>query len=140
MFKPSDAKTPEEYIDMIDEPRKSEIRKIDEFIRKTVPSLKRFLVYGILGYGKERYKSKSGREGDWFVVGLASQKNYISIYSCAVKDGKYLPEAYKKFLGKVSVGKSCMRYKKSEDIPWDALGKVIKESEEIAQKRGIFQS
>ncbi len=110
----------------------------------------------MIGYGKMPYrsyreiacstwlvancKSKSGREGEWYTLGLASQKNYISIYSCAMKDGEYLAESSKGKLGKASVGKSCIRYKKFEDIPWDNLQGVIKESQDIAVDRGIFKS
>lgn len=138
MFKSTSAKTPADYIDLLAEPRKGEIKKIHEFILETVPGFKPYMEGGIIGYGKYPYKSKSGREGTWFVIGLASQKNYISIYSCAVKDGKYLPEIYKDKLGKVSVGRSCMRYKKIEDIPWKNLGEVLRKSEDVVLKDGIF--
>lgn len=138
MFKPTKAKTPKEYIDMIDEPRRSDIQKIHDFIRKTCPTLKPYIESGMIGYGEMPYKYASGREGTWFVIGLASQKNYISIYSCATSHGEYLAEKHKDKLGKASIGKSCIRYKKVEDIPWDELKKVLKESEKIAKKNGIF--
>lgn len=138
MFKPSKASTPQEYISMLEEPRKSEIKKLHAFIKKSAPKLKPYLEGSIIGYGKFPYKSKSGREGEWFVLGLANQKNYISIYSCAMKDGQYLAEKSKPILGKASIGKSCIRYKKIEDIPWEQLKKVLKESQDIAFKKGIF--
>lgn len=62
----------------------------------------------------------------WPIVALASQKNYISLYVCAVKDGQYLAEKYKNELGKVSVGKSCIRFKKLTDLNLKTLEKVIK--------------
>lgn len=136
MFKPVKATTISEYIDSIEEPRKSEILEIDKFIKKTVPSLKPTFAFNMLGYGMFHYKSKSGREGDWPVVSLASQKNYISVYVCSVKDGKYLAEAHKDTLGKVSVGKSCIRFKKIEDVNLEVLGKVLKE----AQKEPGFEN
>ena len=83
MFKTTTAETPEEYIDLIEEPRKSEIKKLHEFIKKTLPNVKPYIETGMIGYGKFHYKSKSGREGDWALIGLASQKNYISVYVCA---------------------------------------------------------
>lgn len=128
MFKPVKATTIKEYIDSIDEPRKAQIIELDSFIKKTVPSLKSNFAYNMLGYGSFHYKSKSGREGDWPVVSLASQKNYISVYVCSVKDGKYIPEANKDALGKVSVGKSCIRFKKIEDVNLDVLKKVLTEA------------
>lgn len=138
MFKPTEAKTPDEYIEMLSEPRKSEIRQLHEFIQKLAPKLKPYIQHGMIGYGKMPYKSKSGREGDWFVLGLASQKNYISIYSCAMKEGEYMAERNKDKLGKASVGRSCIRYRKFEDIPWKELGEVLKESAKIGIEEGIF--
>lgn len=129
MFKPTSAKTPEEYIDLIAEPRKSEIKKLDEFIRKTVPKLKPFIIAGMIGYGSFHYKSKSGREGEWAKIGLASQKNYISVYVCAVDGDLYIPEKYKKDFPKASIGRSCIRFKKVEDISLNVLKKVLLESE-----------
>jgi hypothetical protein len=92
----------------------------------------------MIGYGKMPYETKSGRKGDWCVLGLASQKNYISIYSCAMDDGEYLAEKYADRLGKASIGRSCIRYRKLEDIPWKALEQVLKESQKIGLERGIF--
>ena len=135
MFKPVKAKDEKEYIDSIDEPRKSEIIKLDKFIKKTVPSLKSNYAFNMLGYGMFHYITKSGREGDWPVISLASQKNYISVYVCSVKDGKYLAEAYSEKLGKVSVGKSCIRLKKLEDVNLEELKKVL----QLAEKDPGFE-
>lgn len=126
MFKPVKATSISEYIDSIEEPRKSEILKIDAFIKKTVPKLKPVFAFNMLGYGMFHYKSKSGREGDWPIISLASQKNYISIYVCRMEDGQYVAEKYTDTLGRrVSVGKSCIRFKKVKDIDLTALKKVL---------------
>lgn len=127
MFKSTSAKIPEEYIAMLVEPRKSDIQKIHDFIRKTVPELKPYIISGMIGYGTYHYKGKSGREGEWCIVALASQKNYISVYVCATDGKEYVAEKHKQDLAPASVGKSCIRYKKIEDINWDALKKVIQE-------------
>lgn len=140
MFKPTKAKTPNEYIDMLEEPRKSQIEKIHKVIMDVAPDFKPFIISGMIGYGKMKYKTKAGKVGDWCVLALASQKNYISIYSCVVKNGEYIAEKNKKILGKASVGRSCIRYTKFEDIPWVELKKVLKESRDIAVVDGIFQS
>lgn len=132
MFKPTAAKTPQEYIDLIlDSARKEEIIKLDEFIQKTVPDLKPFILAGMIGYGKIRYKSASGREGDWSVIALASQKNYISVYICATDGRQYLAESYKSKLPKADIGKSCIRFKRTADIDLKILGEVIKKAEEM---------
>lgn len=129
MFKTTKAKTPQEYLDMIDEPRKSEMVKLHKLICKTVPKLKPFIIAGMIGYGPYHYKSKSGREGDWALILLASQKNYISVHICALIDGKYLAEGYTKKLPKTNIGKSCIRFKKIEDIDLDVLSEVLKKAE-----------
>lgn len=128
MFKPTAAKTPEEYIDLISEPRKSEVKKLHDFIKKIVPNLKPQIMSGMIGYGSYHYKYASGREGEWSIVLLASQKNYISVYVCGVKDGKYVAEQHRKEFPKASIGKSCIRFKKVEDIDLDVLAEIIKES------------
>lgn len=129
MFKPTTAKTPEEYINLVVQPRRSQIKQLDEFIRKTVPKLKPFIISGMIGYGKYRYKYASGQEGDWCTIALASQKNYISVYVCAADDKGYIAERYKKELPKASIGKSCIRFKKIEDIDLAVLKKVILQGE-----------
>lgn len=131
MFKTTDAKSVEELISKIDEPRRSEIKKIHEFIRKTVPKLTLSLYGAIIGYGNYHYKYSSGREGDWMLIGLASQKNYISLYICATENGEYLAEKNKEELPKASVGKSCIRFKKLEDVNLEVLKKIILKAEKL---------
>ncbi len=74
----------------------------------------------MLAYGKYHYKYASGREGDWATISLAPNKNYISLYlMCADISKGYFAEAHKAELPKASVGKSCIRYKKFEDMEND---------------------
>jgi len=128
MFKPKTAETPEEYIDQIPQPRKAEIIQLDNLIKKHAQGLDREMYHNIIGYGKFHYKSKSGREGDWFALGLASQKNYISVY-CCISDGKhYIAEKYKDKLPNTSIGKSCIRFSKLEKIDLKELENAIKET------------
>jgi len=131
IFKTTTAKDAEELISKIEEPRKTEIEMLHAFIKKTVPKLPINLYGAIIGYGKYHYKSKSGSEGDWMIIGLASQKNYISLYICSMEDGEYLAEKYKDELPKADIGKSCIRFKKFEDIDLEVLKKLILKAEKI---------
>lgn len=131
------AATPEEYLERVGE-REPILRAVDELIRESAPSLERTMVSGMamnmIGYGMFHYKSKSGREGDWPVLALANQKNYVSLYICALENGQYVAEKHKEELGKVSVGKSCVRFKKLSDLNLDALANILATLEERVKK------
>lgn len=126
-----EAKSPKEYISKLEEPRKTEIEQLHKLIRKTAPSLEPTMAFGMIGYGQFHYKYKSGREGEWMLVGLASQKNYISLYVTCTKEGQYLAESYKPTLPKANIGKSCIRFKKLADVDTKVLEKLLKEAEKI---------
>lgn len=128
MFKPVDAKSVDEYIAMLEPQRKHAIEFLHGFIQKAAPSLKPHFAYNMLGYGSFKYKNYKKEIIDWPTVALASQKNYISLYICAVDNGEYLAEKNKDKLGKVSVGKSCIRFKKLEDLNLEETKKVIQKA------------
>lgn len=128
MFKPTKAKNAKEYFAELPEERRETMRFLNDFIQKTVPKLKPLFAYNMPGYGAFKYVNYKKDVIDWPVVALASQKHYISIYVCAVADGQYIAEKYKNKLGRVSVGKSCIRFKHIEDINLPALKKVLTEA------------
>lgn len=129
MFKPVGATTVREYFDLLTPERREILTKLDAFIKKTVPSLKPHFAYNMLGYGSFKYLDYKKDEIDWPTIALASQKNYISLYVCSVVDDVYIAAKYKDKLGKVSVGKSCIRFKKFEDLDLDGLAEIIKIAE-----------
>ena len=60
-------------------------------------------------------------------MGLASQKQYVSLYLCATVDGGYLAEENADRLGaKVSVGKSCIRFKRLSDIDLEVVAELVR--------------
>ena len=121
-------KTPAEYIAAADEAKRPELKALHALIRKTLPKLKPCMVHGMIGYGAYHYKYASGREGDTARVALASNKTGFSVYVSAVDaKGRYLAEQAKAKLGKASVGKSCIRFKKLADVEIDALRDVLEQ-------------
>ena len=126
MFKPTKAKTNKEYFDSLPKERKEVMEFLHKFIQKTAPKLKPTFSYNMPGYGAFTYKNYKKDIIDWPVVSIASQKNYISIYVCAVDKNEYIAEKFAKELGIVSVGRSCIRFKKLEDVNLKTLAKVIK--------------
>lgn len=140
MFKETKAKTVKAYLDAVPKERKEVINFLHSFIQKTVPKLKPYFSYNMIGYGAFPYKNYKKEDIMWPVVSLANQKNYISVYVCAVENGKYIAEKYKKDLGKVSVGKSCIRFKKIEDVDLDGLRRVLKLAEKSPGLDGVGAS
>jgi hypothetical protein len=128
MFKPVKAKSVKEYFDLLPEERKASMKFLQKFILKAAPKLKPIFAYNMPGYGTFKWRNYKKEIIDWPIIALASQKNYISLYVCAVDKGEYIAEKHKKELGKVSVGKSCIRIKKIEDLNLKTLEKVIKQA------------
>ena len=121
------ASTPAEYLAQLDEPRKSEVAALDALIRKTAPKLTPFIHIGILAYGPWHYKYASGREGDGFRIGVASNQNYISLYVCAEDEKGSVAERHRAALPKAKIGRSCVRFKRLSDLDQAALVKLIRE-------------
>lgn len=121
------ATTPDEYIERLDEPRRSEVRAIHELIQRVAPSLDARIESGMIAYGSYHYRYASGREGDWFPIGLASNKRYISLYVMAADQNHgYLAESYRDRLPKTDIGRSCVRIKHLEDVDLDTLSELIR--------------
>ncbi len=134
MFKPTGAKSIKEYMDVLPPDRREAITFIDAMIKTVAPSLRPHFAYNMLGYGEFPYKNSKKEMMTWPVIALASQKQYISLYVCAVDSGKYVAEMHKKELGNVNVGKSCIRFKKVSDLNLETLKKVIRAA---AKKPGL---
>jgi uncharacterized protein YdhG (YjbR/CyaY superfamily) len=123
----SDAATHEEYIQRLAEPRRSDVRALHELIRRAAPQLEPTMEFGMLGYGRYHYRYPSGREGDWVLVAVASNKNYVSLYVTAeAPGGGYLAESYREQLPKASIGKSCVRFKRLRDVDQEALERLLR--------------
>lgn len=126
MFKKQEFDTPNDYIAAITDPeRKKAISELHKLLKNELKNFDIRLWGNIIGYGSYHYKYDSGREGDWFKVGIANQKNYMSLYICEMEGDQYIPEKYKDKLGKVNVGKSCIRFKKLEDLNLVEIKKII---------------
>lgn len=128
MFRRVKVKSRKEYFDSLPEERRKVLTFLDELIQKTAPNLIPNFIYNMPGYGSFPYKNYKNQIIDWPIIAIANQKNYISLYVCSIYDGKYLAEIYKNKLGKVSVGKSCIRFKKLEDLQLSVLKKIIIEA------------
>lgn len=134
-------KTPDEHIASLPDEVRSDIAKLDKEFTKIIPQdrvLWEGVFWGgsqqsIIGYGHISFKGSKGNI-EWFVVGLALQKNYISVYVSAVDGKQYLAEKHKNELGKAKVGKSSISFAKLEDIKLDVLLDLVEHAKELMLK------
>jgi hypothetical protein len=122
----SNAKTHEEYIAGLQGSRREDIQRLHDLVREAAPELEPTMEFGMLGYGKYSYKYASGRTGEWMKIGIANNKQYISLYCCAADENGYLAEQFKMRLPKANIGKSCVRFKHLSDVDEEALRDLIK--------------
>jgi hypothetical protein len=129
--------TPEAYISALEEPRRGEIKELHDLIRNTLPELEPNAEDGMLGYGRFHYRYASGREGDASLIALSSRKHYISLYVLCTDDGGYLAEQYVDRLPKASIGKSCIRFKRTSDIDLGVLRELIAQAGQLGPAAAV---
>jgi hypothetical protein len=136
----------EEYFNF-DPVRTGELRKLDKLIIKSAPSLKRFFHKGtpageigmrfkMIGYGKTFHTVKSGQTTPWPVVGVALQKNYISVYFAVNRGRAPIVDAYVGKLGELKCGQNNFSFQNFDDLDAIALSSLFAETAAIfaAQK------
>ena len=114
-------------------PRGEELRRVDELVMAAAPGIDRQLVpmgsTAMLGYGLMPYRPKSAKETTmWPLISLAAQERHLSLYVCAVVDGAYLAESRAGELGKVSCGKSCIRFTSLDRVDTVALDRLLRDA------------
>ena len=137
-----DVESLEAYLDF-DPKRKGDLVKLDALIRKAAPALKRHFHAGtpageagmrmkMIGYGRFRFAIKSGKMVDWPVIGVALQKNYISVYlSIAKEDGAPILQSDAKALGASRVGTNNFSFERYEELDAGAVARLFAEAGRI---------
>ena len=130
----SDAKTPNEYIASLPDDRKAAIGKLREVILANLPDgFEETMSYGMIGYVVPHSIYPAGYHVDPKLplpfMNLASQKNNVAIYHSGIYANPDLADWFKKEYGervstKLNMGKSCVRIKKMEHIPYDLIGEL----------------
>jgi len=129
MFAKSEAKSVKEYLSMVPADHKKDIDLLHDFIQKAVPKLKPYFATNMIGYGSFYCLNSKKQKIEWPIISLANQKNYISIYVCAIIEDKAAVEKYKKSLGKLTKSIGCIRFNKIEEIDLATLKTVLKLAE-----------
>lgn len=125
-----------EFLASLPDDRRATMTAVHKAIRKAAPKLAPLMMSGmglapIIGYGKYRYRSASGREGEWFLIGLAAGKSYYSLHICSGDKEGYLAERHADKLGKVKTGRSCINFKQLEDLNLAAAMTLVKHAVKV---------
>lgn len=134
--------TPEAYIAQLPEARQGPVQRLREVILEHLPEgFEETMNYGMIGYVVPHSRYPEGYHSDPKLplpfMNIASQKNHIALYH----NGMYTDKALLQwFVGqyrdrahtKLDMGKSCIRFKKPEHIPYDLIG-------ELCEKMGVEQ-
>jgi hypothetical protein len=127
----SDAATAEEYLAALPEDRREILSRVREVILAHLPDgYEEGMQYGMISYfvPLSRYPTTYNGQALSYVA-LASQKNYVSLYLTSIYGNgpaeAWFREEYAKSGKKPNMGKSCVRFKKLEDLPLDLVGRAV---------------
>lgn len=130
----SKATTVDEYIAELPEDRRAAIQAIRKVILKNLDKgFREGMQYGMIGYHVPHSIYPPGYHCDpkqpLPFAGLASQKNYMSIYLFGLyvesSEERKFRASWKKTGKKLDMGKSCVRFKKLDDVALDVIGETI---------------
>jgi len=138
----SQAQTVEEYLNSLPEDRRAEIGIVRKVILENLDaSYEEGIQYGMIGYYVPHRIFAKGYHCDpkqpLPFAALASQKNYMSLYLMSVYGGctddsrgnqhaQWFRNAWMQTGKKLDMGKACIRFKKTGDIPLDVIGEAIR--------------
>ena len=130
----STAQTPEEYLSVLPEDRKIVMSQLRNAIIDNLPEgFEEVMSYGMLGYVVPHRLYPNGYHCSPKLplpfISLASQKNFIALYHMGIYSDKSLLEWFvgeypKHTKMKLDMGKSCLRFKKVDDIPFSLIGEL----------------
>ncbi len=130
----SKATSVEAYMKEIPADRLEAMSKLRKVIKKNIPKgFQECMNYGMIGYVVPHKLYSEGYHCDPSMplpfMNIASQKNNISVYHMGIyadqKILKWFEGEYKKLnIGKLDMGKSCIRFKNMEKIPFDLIGEL----------------
>lgn len=130
----STATTVEQYIEELPEERKKVITGLRKQIKKNLPKgFRECMGYGMIGYVVPHSLYPDGYhcnpKDPLPFMNLASQKNFVAVYSMGIysdpKLMKWFTDAYEKAgVGKLDMGKSCIRLKNMSKIPYELIGEL----------------
>ena len=126
------ATTLEEYLDSLPEDRRVALEQVRAVILKRLPKgYVETINWGMISYEipLETYPKTYNKQPLMYAA-LASQKNYMAVYLSTIatseEEAKAFEREYRATGKRYDVGKSCVRFRKLEDLPLDLVGRVVK--------------
>lgn len=126
--------SPKDYIDNLPEDRKKVVSEMRRLVLRNLPNgFTETISYGMLGYVVPHTLYPGGYHFDpqepLPFMCIASQKNYVALYHMGVYGDKKLLEWFtseyaKQSKTKLDMGKSCIRFKKLDQIPYNLIGEL----------------
>jgi hypothetical protein len=129
------ADSPKEYIDQLAEDRKKVISRLRDTLLQNLPEgFEEQMTYGMIGYVVPHELYPAGYHCDpkqpLPFLSLASQKNFVALYHSGIYAD---PELHDWFVNQhpnhckhqLDMGKSCIRFKHMQDIPYDLIGELV---------------
>jgi len=127
----SRAETVKEYLEELSPEKRKVVKKLRDKVLENLPiGYQETMNWGMISYEVPltRYPDTYNKKPLMFAA-IAAQKNYYSLYLTPVYQSKELEkelkEKYKETGIKVNMGKSCLRFKRIEEIPIDFIGDLI---------------
>jgi len=130
----SSAQTVNEYLESLPADRKDVLTKLQKILlQKLPPGFEERMSYGMMGYVVPHSTFPAGYHCDPKLplpfLNIASQKNFIALYHMGLYSDKnlhdwFIAEYPKHAKTKLDMGKSCIRFKKPDDIPYDLIAEL----------------
>ena len=120
-----------------DETRRKDCRAVLRLMKEATGAPPRMWGPSIVGFGDWRYKSSSGREGDWFLIGFSPRKDSLTLY---LMPGLKAHAARLRLLGKHKTGGSCLYIKQLSQVDQTVLKQLIADGVKAARKFAATQS
>ncbi|MBP2016631.1 uncharacterized protein YdhG (YjbR/CyaY superfamily) [Symbiobacterium terraclitae] len=128
---PTQISTVAEYLESLPEDRRAALNALREVILANLPEgYEEVFQYGMINYVVPLSRYPNTYNGlPLGYAAIASQKNYISVYLMGVygdeSHGEWFRQEFAKTGKRLDMGKSCVRFKKPEDIPLDLIGRAV---------------
>ena len=129
------ANSPEEYINQLPDERQDSFNKLRNTIIKHLPlGFEEHMSYGMIGYVVPKSLYPAGYHCDPKLplpfVNIASQKNFIALYHMGIYTDPELLQWFQTEYAqqckyKLDMGKSCVRFKRMDDIPFDLIAELM---------------